>query len=207
MNGKRRLRTNAEYRLKGVGSRPEMGNRAQKLQRRFLLLKRKIGRGDSFNLDVFRFQLERLLCFRRQDERAAGDDGGADVLLCDLRVICELFRLQYDLKFGERAAVSELDKAERIAGTHGFDPAGDRDRFSVKGFRRCVQLLYRCPFHGFKSLSFKIYGQKTDIYHYYSASKIKIQEIYIKIEGRTPSIPFFHLFDTASAYIIIVKFH
>ena len=155
MNGKCRLRADAEYRLKGIGSRSEMGDCAQKLQRRFLLLKWKIRRGNAFDLDTFRFQLERLLCFRRQDECAAGDDGGADILPRDLRVICELLRFQYDLKLWERAAVSELDKTERIAGTHGFDPAGNRDRFSVKGFRRCVQLLYRCPFHGFKSLSLK----------------------------------------------------
>ena len=71
----------------------------------------------------------------------------ADVLVCQLLVVGELFVLKHDLQILEAAAVVQLNKAECVACADISCPAGNRDGLAVKCRHVAVNFLDCGSFH------------------------------------------------------------
>ena len=124
-----------EHRLVLVCPRPEVGNCAEKFVGVTLFLKRIIGGGGPRDLDFRSLQLKCLLCSGSELEYSLNCDGSADILLCDLFIVAELFSLKHHLKAGKRASVIQVDEAEIVVCPDCAAPAGNGDFFTGTAFR------------------------------------------------------------------------
>ena len=136
MHSLSRHASHTKYRGEQVGAGAQMLDRPEKFHTVALFLQRIVRRGGALHLNLVRFQLKGLLCLRRQHESTVYDQGGANILLCDLLVIIQAAPLKYDLQGFKAAAVIQLDKAEVFHVADGSDPAADSELLTVK--RRCV---------------------------------------------------------------------
>ena len=93
-----RLPPHPEGRGEGVGPRPQMGHRAQKLHRVPLFLQRVLRRADALDGDGVGVQLKGLLCVRGQHDPAGDHQRGADAALRDLLEVFQLRGLKHHLQ-------------------------------------------------------------------------------------------------------------
>ena len=127
VDGVGRDRAHPEDGVKGVGTRAQMGDRTQILQRMALFLQRIIRRGDPLHRDFCSMDLEGLLGVRGEHHAAADRNGASNVEFTHLFEVFELALLEHDLQVLECRSVIQLDKAERLGIPDGLDPAADRD--------------------------------------------------------------------------------
>ena len=147
MNGKRRFAADPEHRGKEIGAGAEMRNDAQKFHRVPLFLQGIIGRGFSLYVDFFRFDLVRLLIFRRGDHFSRHDERSAHVLPRDFVVVGKHGPFKHDLRVFEATAVVEFDKSERLGIADSSCPACHRHALPVKLGKAGGNFFQKNPLH------------------------------------------------------------
>ena len=105
MDGKRRHRTDAEYRVEGIGSGTQMGNSPQIFQGMAFFLQRVIRSRDAFHHNFTSVDFAGLLGVGCQHQRTGDPQSGADVAFCNLLKIRYVSVLKNYLQVGERTAV------------------------------------------------------------------------------------------------------
>ena len=115
-------RAHAVRRRKGVGAGPQMRDRSEVLEAVALLLQRIIGRGSTFQFDLFNLHLEGLLRVRSQHYFTRCNDRSADVHLRDLSEVLQVLTVN-QLKILEAGAVCKRDKADSLGIAVVADPA------------------------------------------------------------------------------------
>ena len=114
----------AEYRLEGVGAGTQMVDGAQELHGVALGLEGVVAGGGAFHRDLLGLNLKGLLGVRGENQRAANDQGGADV---DFGNLLEIFQgvVIHHLHGGEISTVVQDDKAKLLAAPAVSHPAAD----------------------------------------------------------------------------------
>ena len=104
-------RTNAEYGLKGVGSRTQVRNGSQIFESMTLLLKWIIRCGSAFDDDFLCLNLKRLLCLRSRNKLTRDDQSSTDIHLGNLFIIVNSVCINHLNRFKE-GTVIDYDKSE-----------------------------------------------------------------------------------------------
>ena len=113
---------NPEYSLEGIGSGTQMRNGSQILKGVALFLQRIIRRGIALYHNLFRLNLEGLLCLRCSNQSSLYNHGRAHVQLGNLFKILHVIMV-YDLQCLEAASVSHNQEAEGLGSTVTAEPA------------------------------------------------------------------------------------
>ena len=121
-------RTNAEYRLEGVGTGTQMRDRTQILHGVTLLLQRIIRGGRTFHENIAGLKFEGLLRIRCLHQFTLYDHCAAHVQLRNFIEIRQAVR-QNDLQRLEKRTVIDHHEGEVLRNTQVADPAYDRDLF------------------------------------------------------------------------------
>ena len=126
MDSVRCQRTHTKGRLKHIGARTQMRDRAQKLYAVALFLKRIVGRGTTLHRHLIRLDLKRLLCLRRRDQRALYNDCRADIQPADFRKVVHLI-VEYDLQRLKKGAVMKHKEPKGLGIAHAAHPSAHGD--------------------------------------------------------------------------------
>ena len=117
-------RTHAEHSLKGVGSRTQMGNRAQILEGMTLFLERIIRCRRAFDRHFFGLNLKRLLRLRCRNEFSPYDNCCADIDLHDLIIVGQRICV-YHLNRLKECSIIHNDKSKIFGIAVASDPASN----------------------------------------------------------------------------------
>ena len=114
----------AEHRLEGVGAGTQMVDGAQELHGVALGLEGIVAGGRAFHRDLLGLNLKGLFGVRGENQRAANDQGGADV---DFGNFLKIFQgvVIHHLHGGEISTVVQDDKAKLLAAPAVSHPAAD----------------------------------------------------------------------------------
>ena len=141
----RGYRADAEHRREQIGAWTQVRLGAQVFHGVALLLQGIIGRSHAHNRDAAGLELEVLLGFGGQLERAFHLDGAAQGDLDYLAEIRNGF-IQHDLQVFKEGTVVELDEGKGLAVAYGAHPAAD-EKLRAVGGRLAEKLANENFFH------------------------------------------------------------
>ena len=151
VNRVRRQRADAEDRLKGIGARTQMRNRAEIFHGMTLLLERIIRCGRALDDDALRLNLKGLLRLRRRHQRSGDNHRRARSEGGDFGEVLQLVAVDHLQRF-KKCSVMQHNKSDVLGIADAADPSPDLHRFPDEliavavYFSYCRQMFHKSMF-------------------------------------------------------------